>query len=398
MSSLRLSLGFAVAELRHEWQAALCFVAALVGVLVPLMVLLALKNGIVGTLVEELVDDPRNRQIIAVGAGAYQSAFFDDLRAREDVAFVMPATRAINAQADAVRNPSTRRLERGVELVPSQAGDPLVPQGAVTRGTVFLTQALADTLGATEGGQIQVIIERDIDGQIERARTDKRVGGIIPAPLYANAAVFMDITDLTDIERFRDSLEVTPDTWKEARPPTETFASFRLFVRELDDLNRVSAALDARGVSNRPRVDNAALLLGFKRNLNQLYAGIAVLAVAGFWAAMAANLRGMVERQRISFSLMSLVGMPRRGLGMVPLWQSVLLVLGGIAVTLCLVLPVLAIINAAFGSDARPVIAYLGAPDVVAVLSLGIVTALTACVWALAALSRISPDEVLRHA
>lgn len=396
--SPRLPVHLALAELRHEWQAALCFVAALIGVLAPLMILLALKNGVIGALVEGLVEDPRNRQIIAMGAGKHSPTTLETLAAREDVAFAMPAPRSINTQADAVRNPDARGLERGVQLVPSRSGDPLIPQGAVARGGVFASQALATQLGLREGSRAQLVIEREIDGQVQRVRPEFEVLGVVPEALFEKPALFMDLSDLMDIERFRDDKTRTPQTWQASGPEPETYASFRLYVRALSDLGPVQDALAAQNIRTRPWAENAALLVGFQRALNLLYAAIALVAVLGFWAAMSANLRAMVERQRISFSLLDLVGMVPRARALVPVVQSVVLVLGGIALTVVLVLPVLWGVNVAFGTPARPVIATLSLGDVAMFFGLGVLTACTACLWALRALSHISPDEVLRHA
>ncbi|MEM6464998.1 MAG: ABC transporter [Pseudomonadota bacterium] len=399
MSSNRpLPIHLALSELRHEWQAALCFVAALIGVLAPLMILLALKNGVIGALVDGLVEDPRNRQIIAVGSGAHTPETIAELAEREDVAFAMPAPRSINTQADAVRNADRRGIERGVQLVPSKAGDPLIPQGAVTRGAVFVSQSLAKQLSFEPGSSAQLVVEREIDGRLERVRPTFTVSGIVPEALFEKPALFMDLSDLMDIERFRDDKTLTPETWQDPRPAPETYASFRLYAESLSDLDPLQDALAEMGIRSRPWAENAALLVGFQRSLNILYAAIAAVAVLGFWAAMSANLRAMVERQRISFSLLGLMGMAPRARSLMPLTQSVVLVLGGIVLTTALVMPVIWGVNLTFGTDERPTIAHLGLSDVALFFILGGLTACTATLWALRALSDISPDEVLRHA
>ena len=55
----------------HEWQVSFCFVIALAAVLGPMMVLFGLKFGIVGAMVDQLVEDPRNREIRPVSSGRY---------------------------------------------------------------------------------------------------------------------------------------------------------------------------------------------------------------------------------------------------------------------------------------------------------------------------------------
>ena len=47
----------------HEWQMSGCFVLALAAVLGPMLVLFGLKFGIVGAMVDQLIEDPHNREI-----------------------------------------------------------------------------------------------------------------------------------------------------------------------------------------------------------------------------------------------------------------------------------------------------------------------------------------------
>ncbi|MEM7710026.1 MAG: ABC transporter, partial [Pseudomonadota bacterium] len=157
---MRLPVELALKDLRHDWQAAACFVAALVGVLAPLLVILALKNGVILTLLGRLVDDPSNRELIALGAGHHDAAFFADVAARDDVAFLLPATRRINAVANAVRHPAARELERAVTLIPSGPDDPLSPEAHVSEGRVVLTAQLAQTLEADPGDVLELRVER----------------------------------------------------------------------------------------------------------------------------------------------------------------------------------------------------------------------------------------------
>ena len=134
---MRLPVGLALREMRHDWQAAACFMAALVGALAPLLIILALKNGAIDGMLGRLVEDPANREIIAVGAGRHDPEFFNQMRARDDVLFVTPKTRNINAQANAVQNKSARKLVRRVSLIPSAPGDPLSTTADVASGVML---------------------------------------------------------------------------------------------------------------------------------------------------------------------------------------------------------------------------------------------------------------------
>lgn len=393
---MRVAIRLALRDLRHDWQAAACFNAALVGILAPLLIILALKNGIIMTMLGRLVDDPSNRELIAVGARAHDAAFFETIGAREDVDFLLPATRSINAQANAVRHAEARRLARKVVLIPSASGDPLSPDAKVAFGEVVLSEALAKDLEAGRGDTVEIRIERRIDRSPETATRDMLVAGIVPDELYSRPALFLSLPDLVAIERFRDDATITVADWDRSRPLPERFASFRLYARGLADIEALETALDAQGIEARPRARNVALLLSFSRNADRLFVIVTVLALGGFWAAMAANLRGAVERQRVSLSLLRLLGLSEAGRRAIPTIQGILLVTGGVLATLVLVLPTLAIVNRAFTPDGLDRIAWLSATHAGATLALGLITAITASAWAVLAVKDIDPDEVLR--
>lgn len=395
---LPVALSLALRELRHEWLAALCFIGALVGVLAPLLLLLALKNGVIGAMVDRLVEDPANREVIAMGAESYDSAFFARVGGWPETGFIMPATRRINAQASAVRNPATRALDRSVPLVPSAPGDPLiVSDRGVVPGSVWVSSELANALDTTEGTEIEMLIGREVDGTRETARLPLVVLGVLPADAYGRKAVFLSLQDLLAVEQFRDDLRLSADDLGRAESAPERYASFRLYARDLNDLQPLMNRLAAEGITARPRVENVAVLLGFRDNLNLLYGFIAVIAVLGFWASMVANLRGMVERQRVSLSLLQFLSMTPRSCAQIPLAQSLVLVGIGVMLTLVLVLPGLAVLNTAFQAPSGDPVARLGLSDIGWVLVLGALTGASAAIWAMRAAASISSEEVLRN-
>lgn len=395
---LTMPTKLALRELKHDWQSALCFVAALAGVLGPLLIILALKNGVIGTMVGRLIEDPSNREILAIGAGQHDAAFFAGLSARQDVGFVVPATRSINTSANAVRNEAQRKLERAVPLIPSAAGDPLVKGDAVGPGRVWISDTLASDLSVSAGDTLDMIIGREVDGQRENARRDLTVIGVLSPEIWPRPAIFLSVPDLLAVERFRDDLSATPSNWTDPVPEPDSFASYRLYARSLEDIETLSAYLAETGLQSRPRAENAALLLSFRRNLNILFTAVAALAMFGFWAAMSANLRGMVERQRVIFSLFSMLTMPDRQRCVIPVVQSLALVLGGVVATLVIILPFLLAINASFETAPGEAIARLYPGDILATLGLGAVTAVTAAAWAVFAVRNVEPQEVLTHA
>ena len=73
----------------HEWQMSVCFMLGLAAVLGPMMVLFGLKFGIVGGMLDQLIEDPQKREIRPVGSGRYDAGWIAELWRRADVAFVV---------------------------------------------------------------------------------------------------------------------------------------------------------------------------------------------------------------------------------------------------------------------------------------------------------------------
>ena len=90
----------------HEWRMSGCFVFALAAVLAPMMILFGLKFGIVSSMVYELVENPANREIRAIGSGRYDQQWIETYRDRGDVEFIVPKTRALAASIQLKRRPT----------------------------------------------------------------------------------------------------------------------------------------------------------------------------------------------------------------------------------------------------------------------------------------------------
>jgi putative ABC transport system permease protein len=395
---MRLALTLSLRDLGHDWRVTFCFLAALMGVLAPLLVLFALKNGIIQNMVTSLVDDPSNRELIAEGAARYPAEFFETLQQNPDVGFISASTRSINTTVSALRHRDARALERNVSVIPTGEGDPLIKGNVPQAGEVYLSDSLAEALSAEPGDTLEMFVDRELSGQRETARREMAVAGIVSKQLYGRDAAFLSLPDLLAVELYRDDRAITAETWTEPRPEPAYYPSFRLYARDLDVLPKLRSELAAMGVRARPRAQNVELLLALRTNLNILFLAVAGLACAGFWFAMAANLRAMTETRRVTFSLLGLLGSPLSQRRMIPLMQAIILVQGGIALTLLVVLPAIAGINAYFSDAGGNAVAQLGWVHIVATLAIGLVTSLTASGWALSAVGGIGMDEVLTHA
>ena len=97
MSQFRNIFMLSLRDYTHEWRMSGCFVLALASVLAPMMILFGLKFGIVNSMLAELIGNPANREIRSVGSGRFSEDWFRQMAARDEVAFVIPRTRALAA-------------------------------------------------------------------------------------------------------------------------------------------------------------------------------------------------------------------------------------------------------------------------------------------------------------
>ena len=81
------------------------------------------------------------------------------MRTREDVAFLVPRTRSIAATIELGSDSSSRNVR--AELIPSAAGDPLLPPGEVPDGVthIVLSRSTAQKLHVEPGDTLLVQAE-----------------------------------------------------------------------------------------------------------------------------------------------------------------------------------------------------------------------------------------------
>lgn len=343
-------LPLAWADWCAEARLSACAVLGLAAVLAPLLVLFGLKYGLVATLTERLLADPRTRELLPVGSGRYDAAWFERLRARPETGFVVPRTRQIAATAElrplpvaTAAEPQSAALPSAagapavaaaagsrpltVELIPSAAGDALLArwQLAAPEGTqLVLSQPAAEKLGLAPGARVEAVIVRTRAGREEGARVTLTLAGIAPLAAFDRDGAFVALDLLEAAEDWRDGFGVPRLEWPgEARPGKgRVYPGFRLYARTLEDVAPLRSALVAEGlevVTQADAIDNVRRLA---RNLDLLFAAIAALGGSGYVAATAAASLATVERKRRELSLLRLLGLPTRGLLLFPLAQA----------------------------------------------------------------------------
>jgi putative ABC transport system permease protein len=314
-------------DYRHEWVVSGCAVLALAAVLIPLLVLFGLKYGIITNLLDPLIENPRYREVAPIGSGNYEPAWFEEMRERDDVAFVVPRTRSLAASIR-LRSPDSdvgRIID--IELIPSAEGDPVLdastgaPRGF---GDVVLAATAAEKLAVAPGDRLEGIVARTRNGRQEAERLPMRIAGIAPITAFARDGLFVSTELIAAVEDFLDGRAVPALEWDgtAARPADRAFAGFRLYARAIGDVAALRRAFVERGIEVRTSVADIELVERLDRNLSVVYWIIALIAIAGYCVSFATSVWANVDRKRREFSVLRLIGFRTGEIVWFPLLQA----------------------------------------------------------------------------
>ena len=340
----------------HEWQMSVCFILGLAAVLGPMMVLFGLKFGIVGAMMQGLIEDPGNREIRPVGSGRYDDAWLDNVRGRPDVAFLVPRTRSIAATIELSSEQSSRIVS--VELIASGDGDPLLAPGEplpAGLSRVVLSRSAADKLGVATGDALDGSLVRRYRGKQERVHLDLAVAAVAPERAFSRDGAFVSVKLLEALEDFRDGRAV-PDLGWDGTPANtgRTYTGFRLYARSIDDVAALGEAFAEIGVDVHTQVAGIELVKRMDRNLTAIYWAIAVIGLVGFSLSLGANLWANVDRKRKQLSVLRLVGFRTRDIVWFPMVQALYTAVLGWALAVSLTFATAMVINRMMAEQVDP--------------------------------------------
>lgn len=304
------TLRLATRDYKHEWQMSSCFILALAAVLGPMLVLFGLKFGIIGGMLDQLIEEPANREIRPIGSGSYDRGWLGELRQRDDIAFLVPRTRSIAATLQLKSDKAARILN--TELIPSDDGDPLLTNTqAMPEGLkgIVLSQSAAEKLKVEAGDELDGSLTRRYRGQKERVHIKLRINAIAPPGAFVRDGAFVDLVLLEALEDFRDGRAVPALGWSgEHSEENRSYPSFRLYARSIYDVAGLKQRLIEAGIDTRTKAADIELVMKMDRNLSAIYWAIAIIGLIGFSLSLGASLWANVDRKRKELSVLRLVG------------------------------------------------------------------------------------------
>jgi len=316
-------LWLASRDYRNEWQMSGFFVLALAAVLGPMMVLFALKFGIVGSMLGSLIEDPRNREIRPLGSGHYDAAWIEQLRRRPEVSFIVPRTRTIAATIQLHSDRAKRIIQ--VEMIPTGPGDPLLEGLEIPSDArqLVLSASAARKLQVRPGESLDGSIARRLGGRNERVHLPLTLLAIAPSASFARDGAFVTQGLMTAVEDFRDGRAVPALGWRgSAGEATRYYPGFRLYARSIYDVAPLSKALERLGIEVHTRAADIEIVRNMDRNLSAVFWLIAIIGLVGFSFSLGASLWANVDRKRKELSVLRLVGFRTGDIVWFPVIQS----------------------------------------------------------------------------
>lgn len=402
MSLIGHIVSLAYKDYSHEWRMSGCFVLGLAAVLAPLMVVFGLKFGIVTGMMASLTEQPRNREIRPVGSGNHDAKWFDTLRARPDVAFVIPRTRSLAATIDLKSDTAAHILE--VELTPTGPGDPVLNMVKTLPNqidAVVLTEGAARKLNVNKAGTvIDGSVVRQYGGVTERVHIKLKVVEIARGKHFAGVDAYAHLDVLLALADFRDGRAVPALNWQGDAPVTERqHPSFRLYAKSIRDVVTLANVVSNQGHDVKTQLPEIETVLSVDRNLTIVFWIIALAGLIGFSLSLGASLWANVDRKRRELSVLRLVGFRGRGIVLFPVVQALFTAVLGWLIAVLVYLGVERAINLMLAPklEAKQSICFLLPEHFLAALALSLLSALLAAILGGIKAAGIEPSEGLRE-
>ncbi len=325
MSQFKTILSLSFRDYSHEWKMSGCFIIALASVLAPMMILFGLKFGIVNNMISSLVENPTNREIRPIGSGSYRSDWFKAMKDRDDVAFIIPKTRALAATIQLKSKTAPRILS--TELIATEQGDPLLHHIEATPTgyyQVVLSHNAAQKLNVKKGGLIDASLSRQYRGKREREHINVKVVAVADSSVTSRNIAYISLELLVASENFKDGKEVIDLGWSghEHDGNERNYPSFRLFTHSIYQVDALVDELQQQGIRVKSNATEIQTIQSIDKNLSIIFWIIACVGAVGFSLSLGASLWANVDRKKKDLSVLRLLGFQGGKIVLFPVLQS----------------------------------------------------------------------------
>lgn len=358
--SKKLILTLAFKELRHDWKATGVLLCVIVSIVTPLLILFGLKQGVINTQRELLLNDPCNLEIKMLGHYHLSPLWFEQKAKDSRIQFIIPITRFLNTDINIIDKENKNSF---VDLIPTGQGDPLLKLTAIAApvqdNEVLITHALAKRLHINKGEQIQSQLFRKMNNESQTSHASLLVKDILPDySCLQRSAILTTLNFLKTVEDFKEGQQVDlfkvennklvtlkkkPNDFKqlsknnhsffssknknpelieqpiktESVVPTQTkttYAKARIFAKSLEDVTALSDELRSSSeeievISKAAEIEKLKQLNNF---LNILLLIVLLIGAVGGGLALGGNFLLTIERKRLQIAQLRLLGIGKK--------------------------------------------------------------------------------------
>jgi putative ABC transport system permease protein len=403
IQGLKTVVQMSLRDYLHERLLSACAVLGLAAVLAPLLVLFGVKSGMINTMADRLIEDPRNREISPVGSGRYGEAWFSEVAELTNVAFVIPQTRSIAASMVIYDRKESGMRSTAVDLIPTGEGDPLLEKWGkipATETEIVLSEPAARKLEIVAGREVVGRIGRSVRGIKEQVTVKLKVAAVLPIEAFTREAAFIRLQLLEATENYRDGWGSETFGWVGKSQPTrpKVYPSFRMYARSIYDVADLRGMFNDQGIEVYAKVEEIEVVQGLDRSFTLIFRLIAVVAIFGYFASMASNFLANVKRKSRHLGVTRLIGFSTRSIVWFPIVQSIATSLMGTVTAICLYLITATLINRVFSEflSADEYVCRLSLTHFLIALCFTLAMSILASAYAAFRVARIEPTEVIR--
>jgi putative ABC transport system permease protein len=183
-----------------------------------------------------------------------------------------------------------------------------MPQGLAQ---IVLSHTAAEKLAARPGDWLESGFARQVAGRVETRRTRLQVLAVLPLEAFARDGLFAELSLLEAVEDYRDGRAVPALGWHGTAVGAgeqRVYPAFRLYARNLTDVEPLRVFFAGQNLLVATQALSIAQVQSLSRNLSIVFWIIAVLALAGAFAAIFAGALAAVARKRRELSVLRLLG------------------------------------------------------------------------------------------
>jgi len=329
---LALLARLSLADLWHDRNVSLCMAASLVAVIAPLLLLFGLKHGVVSQLQQELLSDPRNLEVKMLSSGHFDQAWLQRLQDRPEVGFAIGQTRSLNTQADLLG--AHGRFADNVEVIPTQAGDPLLATdlSELAPDQVILSERAAERLDAKAGDTLRLRVARRLNEVNERGERTLQVRAIVSSVRFARPAAFVSPELLMELEHYRDGYLVASlgaSSGQALDALNVGYARARVYARDIDSVAPLERWLNEQRIETASRLAEINSVKAINHVLGLIFSVIAGAALIGCIASLVGAFLANIDRKRRHLAVLRLLGFSSPAVSAYVVLQALVLSLVG---------------------------------------------------------------------